>query len=123
MKKAPKIIVIALLALFFGFIAYKVIDGVFINPEAPQPMYSKSIEKSSYWKVDVKWAKITCKEIAFGNFEPVELCDTSIVSTDAVSFRSPVIVKIKNIDEVLPEGVHPGEGYEPVSIRYIIRPK
>ena len=115
-----KNVILVLAVLILGFVVYKVIDANFINPEGTE---TAAIEdEGEQYEVDIKWAKITCKEIAFGNFAPVEICDTSIVSTDAIKFKSKEIIKLKNVADAIPHGVHPGTGYEPVKIRYIQSP-
>ena len=115
-----KNVILVLAVLILGFVLYKVIDANFINPEGAE--ITAVQDKGEQYEIDIKWAKITCKEIAFGNFEPVELCDTSIVSTDAIKFKSKEIIKLKNVADAIPHGVHPGEGYEPIKIRYVKSP-
>lgn len=105
---------------FASFAIFSVIKTVSTEAEAKLNAAPEGL--SSLYVVDVLWAKIHCTDIRFGVFEPVTICDTSLVSTDDLRFNSKEIVKLRNVAEYVGHA-RPADGFEPIRVRYRVKPK
>lgn len=108
-------------AVAFAAFAVYTVGRTLVTEQALSAEAEKSRLTERY-VVDVLWAKINCTDVAFGNFDAISVCDTSLVSTDNLSFRSKEIVKLRNIEKYTAQA-KPGKGYKAVKLTYRVKPK